>query len=164
MLDEMETVVTSSEYLSLKINQSKNLEFNNLVYLDLSTARSGPKVFLNCRCNINFLCLAVSESQQVAETGLLITELLHSINQSGALIDYLRGSWTAWLLERTASSPVLMGVLRVIGMAVASSSTLGHLMEAALEAYFKYNSKQLINCSRVMGVSTPFYALNLTYL
>lgn len=37
-----------------------------------------------------------------------------------------------------------MGVLRVIGMAVASSSTLGHLMEAALEAYFRYNSK-LIN-------------------
>ncbi|XP_071650229.1 ectopic P granules protein 5 homolog isoform X2 [Temnothorax longispinosus] len=81
----------------------------------------------------------VSESQQVAEAGLLITELLHSINQSGALVDYLRSSWTVWLLERTASSPVLMGVLRVIGMAVASSSTLGHLMEAALEAYFKYN-------------------------
>ncbi|KAM0728306.1 Ectopic P granules protein 5-like protein [Formica fusca] len=81
----------------------------------------------------------VSESQQVAEAGLLITEFLHSINQSGVLVDHLRSSWTAWLLERTASSPVLMGVLRVIGMAVASSSTLGHLMEAALEAYFKYN-------------------------
>ncbi|XP_012225114.2 ectopic P granules protein 5 homolog isoform X2 [Linepithema humile] len=81
----------------------------------------------------------VSESQQVAEAGLLITEFLHSINQSGALIDHLRSSWTAWLLERTANSPVLMGVLKVIGMAVASSSTLGHLMEAALEAYFKYN-------------------------
>ncbi|KAL0115562.1 hypothetical protein PUN28_010822 [Cardiocondyla obscurior] len=81
----------------------------------------------------------VSESQQVAEAGLLITELLHSINQSGALADHLRSSWTTWLLERTASSPVLMGVLRVIGMTVASSSTLGHLMEAALEAYFKYN-------------------------
>ncbi|XP_018355442.1 PREDICTED: ectopic P granules protein 5 homolog isoform X1 [Trachymyrmex septentrionalis] len=81
----------------------------------------------------------VSESQQVAEAGLLITEFLHSINQSGTLIDHLRSSWTAWLLERTASSPVLMGTLRVIGMAVTSSSTLGHLMEAALEAYFKYN-------------------------
>ncbi|XP_020300063.1 ectopic P granules protein 5 homolog isoform X2 [Pseudomyrmex gracilis] len=81
----------------------------------------------------------VSESQQIAEAGLLITEFLHSINQSGALVDHVRSSWTAWLLERTASSPVLMGVLRVIGMAVASSSTLGHLMEAALEAYFKYN-------------------------
>ncbi|KYQ47638.1 hypothetical protein ALC60_13394 [Trachymyrmex zeteki] len=81
----------------------------------------------------------VSESQQVAEAGLLITEFLHSINQSGTLIDHLRSSWTTWLLERTASSPVLMGILRVIGIAVASSSTLGHLMEAALEAYFKYN-------------------------
>ncbi|KYM83710.1 hypothetical protein ALC53_05824, partial [Atta colombica] len=81
----------------------------------------------------------ISESQQVAEAGLLITEFLHSINQSGTLVDHLRSSWTAWLLERTASSPVLMGILRVIGMAVASSSTLGHLMEAALEAYFKYN-------------------------
>ncbi|XP_011351380.2 ectopic P granules protein 5 homolog isoform X3 [Ooceraea biroi] len=81
----------------------------------------------------------VSESQQVAEAGLLITEFLHSINQSAALVDHLRSSWTAWLLERTASSPVLMGILRVIGVAVASSTTLGHLMEAALEAYFKYN-------------------------
>jgi len=91
--------------------------------------------------NLNFFCLAVSESQQVAEAGLLITEFLHSINQNGVLVDHLRSSWTTWLLERTASSPVLMGVLRVIGMTVASSSTLGHLMEAALEAYFKYNSK-----------------------
>lgn len=89
--------------------------------------------------------LAVSESQQVAEAGLLITEFLHSINQSVVLVDHLRSSWTAWLLDRTASSPVLMGVLRVIGMAVASSSTLGHLMEAALEAYFKYNGKQPID-------------------
>lgn len=76
---------------------------------------------------------------------MLITEFLHSINQSVVLIDHLRSSWTAWLLERTASSPVLMGVLRVIGMAVASSSTLGHLMEAALEAYFKYNGKKLMD-------------------
>ncbi|XP_011143291.1 ectopic P granules protein 5 homolog isoform X2 [Harpegnathos saltator] len=81
----------------------------------------------------------VSESQQVAEAGLLITEFLHSMNQSAALSEHFRSSWTAWLLERTASSPVLMGVLRVIGIAVASSSTLGHLMEAALEGYFKYN-------------------------
>ncbi|XP_012532933.1 ectopic P granules protein 5 homolog isoform X2 [Monomorium pharaonis] len=81
----------------------------------------------------------VSEPQQIAEAGLLITEFLHSINQSATLVDHLRSSWTSWLLERTASSPVLMGVLRVIGIAVVSSSTLGHLMEVALEAYFKYN-------------------------
>jgi len=90
------------------------------------------------------LLSAVSESQQVAEAGLLITEFLHSINQSAALVDHLRNSWTAWLLERTASSPVLMGILRVIGVTVASSTTLGHLMEAALEAYFKYNGEQLL--------------------
>lgn len=64
------------------------------------------------------------------------------MNQSAALSEHFRTSWTAWLLERTASSPVLMGVLRVIGIAVTSSSTLGHLMEAALEAYFKYNGEQ----------------------
>lgn len=45
-------------------------------------------------------------------------------------------------------------------MAVASSSTLGHLMEAALEAYFKYNSKQLFS----RNISILFYALNLNYL
>ncbi|XP_043670805.1 ectopic P granules protein 5 homolog isoform X1 [Vespula pensylvanica] len=80
----------------------------------------------------------VSETQQIPEAGLLVTEFLHSINQSGPLVDYLRTSWTTWLLQRSASSPVLMGVLKVIGIVIASSSTLGELMEAALEAYFKY--------------------------
>ncbi|XP_066590073.1 ectopic P granules protein 5 homolog isoform X2 [Prorops nasuta] len=81
----------------------------------------------------------VSESQQVSEAGLLVTELLHTINQSGLLVEHLRSSWTTWLLQRNATSPILMGILRVIGMAVASPSTLGELMEAALEAYFKFN-------------------------
>ncbi|KMQ96888.1 ectopic p granules protein 5-like protein, partial [Lasius niger] len=109
-----------------------------------SLLSTNSKVFTNTLSRMlddieTVITSTVSESQQVAEAGLLITEVLHSINQSGVLVDHLRSSWTAWLLERTASSPVLMGVLRVIGMAVASSSTLGHLMEAALEAYFKYN-------------------------
>jgi len=150
MLDEMEIVITSSEYLSLKlISIQKSKIFYGLTCSDLNTEVYGLKASLKYCYNVNFFCLAVSESQQVAEAGLLITEFLHSINQNGALVDHLRSSWTAWLLERTASSPVLMGMLRVIGMTVASSSTLGHLMEAALEAYFKYNSKQLINYSRV---------------
>lgn len=91
--------------------------------------------------NINVYSLAVSETQQIPEAGLLVTEFLHSINQSGPLVDYLRTSWTTWLLQRSASSPVLMGVLKVIGIVIASSSTLGELMEAALEAYFKYTGK-----------------------
>ncbi|XP_016841839.1 ectopic P granules protein 5 homolog isoform X2 [Nasonia vitripennis] len=79
----------------------------------------------------------VSEPQQVAEAGLLVTELLHSVNQSNVLVEQLRTSWANWLLQRSASSPILLGILRVIGIAVASPSTLGEIMEAALDAYFK---------------------------
>lgn len=81
----------------------------------------------------------VSESQQAAEAGLLITELLHSINQSGFLVEQIRISWAKWLSEKTAASPVLLGILRVIGIAVTSPSTLGELTEAALEAYFNHS-------------------------
>ncbi|XP_014236749.1 ectopic P granules protein 5 homolog isoform X1 [Trichogramma pretiosum] len=81
----------------------------------------------------------VSESQQIAEAGLLVTELLHSVNQSGVLAEQLRSSWAEWLLRRSGSSPVLLGILRVVGLAVAAPATLGEIMEAALEAYFKQN-------------------------
>lgn len=81
----------------------------------------------------------MSESQQVGEAGLLVTELLHSVNQSGVLIEQLRTNWANWLSERTATSPVLLGILRVIGITVAAPATLGEIMEAALEAYFKQN-------------------------
>lgn len=48
MLDEMETVITSSEYLGLKTNQFENLGSNSPAYSDLNT---GLKTFfLNCCC------------------------------------------------------------------------------------------------------------------
>ncbi|XP_008546899.1 ectopic P granules protein 5 homolog [Microplitis demolitor] len=81
----------------------------------------------------------VSENQQAAEAGLLITELLHSVNQSSFLIDQLRVSWCAWLENKTAASPILLGILRVIGMAVTSPATLGEITEAALESYFRHS-------------------------
>lgn len=89
--------------------------------------------------NVTFFILAVVEAQQVPEAGLLLTELLHSANQSSVLLEHVRVTWTTWLSTRTASSPILTGMLRVIGVAVASSAVLGDLMEAALEAYFKQN-------------------------
>lgn len=88
---------------------------------------------------MNVNSTAVSKAQQASEAGLLVTELLHSVNQSGPLVEQLRTSWASWLSNRTSSSPTLMGILRVIGIAVASPSTLGELMEAALDAYFKHN-------------------------
>ncbi|XP_053972222.1 ectopic P granules protein 5 homolog [Hylaeus volcanicus] len=86
----------------------------------------------------------VSESQQIAEAGLLITELLHALNQSGLLMEHLRTCWTSWLLKRTAASPILMGVLRVITISVTSPPILGELMEAALESYFKINVSEKV--------------------
>ena len=61
------------------------------------------------------------------------------MNQSGLLMEHLRTSWTSWLLKRTATSPLLIGLLKVMSTAITSPSILGELMEAALEAYFKFN-------------------------
>ncbi|XP_063978440.1 ectopic P granules protein 5 homolog isoform X2 [Diachasmimorpha longicaudata] len=100
----------------------------------------------------------VSEPQQAAEAGLLVTELLHSVNQSGVLVEQLRTSWANWLSEKTASSPILLGILRVIGIAVPSPSTLGELMEAALAAYFKHSVTDDLQPTwgGVLGILQPF--------
>ncbi|CAK9832986.1 Ectopic P granules protein 5 homolog [Anthophora retusa] len=81
----------------------------------------------------------VSESQQIAEASLLITELLYTMNQSEYLMEHLCSSWTPWMMKRTASNPILMSILKVITATVTSPSILGELMEAALEAYFKFD-------------------------
>ena len=95
---------------------------------------------------MSFEFVAVSEGQQAPEAGLLISELLHSVNQSGLLVEQLRMSWAGWLSEKTASSsPVLLGILRVIGIAAVSPTTLGQLLEAALEAYFKHSGMIIID-------------------
>ena len=54
-------------------------------------------------------------------------------------MEHLRISWTSWLLKRTASNPILLSIIKVIGTTITSPSVLGELMEAALEAYFKFN-------------------------
>lgn len=61
------------------------------------------------------------------------------MNQHGVLMEHLRISWTSWLLKRTASNPILLSIIKVIGTTITSPSVLGELMEAALEAYFKFN-------------------------
>lgn len=53
-------------------------------------------------------------------------------------MEHLRISWTSWLLKRTASNPILLSIIKVIGT-ITSPCVLGELMEAALEAYFKFN-------------------------
>ncbi|KAH0560783.1 ectopic P granules protein 5 homolog isoform X1 [Cotesia glomerata] len=99
----------------------------------------------------------VSENQQAAEAGLLITELLHSVNQSGFLIEQLRISWCGWLADKTAASPVLLGMLRVIGISVTSPATLGEIMEAALESYFRHSITEDVepSWSSVLGILQP---------
>ena len=62
---------------------------------------------------------------------------MHSVNQSNVLVEQLRTSWSLWLLKRSSTSPIIFGILKVIGMAALSPSTLGEIMEAALDAYFK---------------------------
>lgn len=85
----------------------------------------------------------VPESQQAGEAGLLLTELLESINNhKGQLVEQLRISWTNWLSDKTAVSPILLGLLRVIGITISSPSVFGEIFEASLEAYFR----QSITC------------------
>lgn len=59
-------------------------------------------------------------------------------------MEHLRASWTMWLSKRTDSNPILMSILKVIGTTVTSPSIFGDLMEAALEAYFKFNGIYII--------------------
>ncbi|XP_076765337.1 ectopic P-granules autophagy protein 5 isoform X1 [Xylocopa sonorina] len=87
----------------------------------------------------------VSESQQIPEASLLITELLYVMNQSAFLMEHLRTSWTSWLLKRSANNPILMSILKVIGTTITSPLVLGELMEAALEAYFKFNASEEVS-------------------
>ncbi|XP_034176460.2 ectopic P-granules autophagy protein 5 isoform X1 [Osmia lignaria lignaria] len=119
-----------------------------------------PKAFTNVLLemldDMEFIILnTVSESQQIAEASLLVTELLYTMNQSGFLMENLRTSWTTWLAERRATNPILIGILKVMTTTVTSSSILGELMEAALEAYFKFNAFEDV---------TPTWASVLTIL
>ncbi|KAK1120451.1 hypothetical protein K0M31_012430 [Melipona bicolor] len=117
-------------------------------YKPLLTAN--PKVFNNTLSKMlddmeAIILNTVPESQQIAEASLLITELLYAVNQHGVLMEHLRISWTSWLLKRTASNPILLSIIKVIGTTVTSPSVLGELMEAALEAYFKFNSSEEVS-------------------
>ncbi|XP_026298515.1 ectopic P granules protein 5 homolog isoform X2 [Apis mellifera] len=110
-----------------------------------SLVSTNPKIFNNTLSKMlddmeAVIINTVSESQQIPEASLLITELLHAINQNGFLMEHLRVSWTMWLSKRTDSNPILMSILKVIGTTVTSPSIFGDLMEAALEAYFKFNA------------------------
>ncbi|XP_076652381.1 ectopic P-granules autophagy protein 5 isoform X1 [Halictus rubicundus] len=109
-----------------------------------SLLSTSPKLFTNTLLKMlddmeAVIMNTVPVSQQTSETGLLITELFHTINQSEILMEYLRTSWASWLLKRTATNPILIAVLRVMNTTITSPSILGELMEAALEAYFKFN-------------------------
>lgn len=106
---------------------------------------------------------AVSESQQIPEASLLITELLHAINQNGFLMEHLRVSWTMWLSKRTDSNPILMSILKVIETTVTSPSIFGDLMEAALEAYFKFNGIYIILLSKYI-IKIKYYYIIKYYI
>ncbi|XP_043289159.1 ectopic P granules protein 5 homolog isoform X2 [Venturia canescens] len=104
------------------------------------------------------LTSTVSEGQQAQEAGLLISELLHAVNASTFLVEQLRISWVDWLSEKTASSsPVLLGILRVVGIAAISPATLGQLLEAALEAFFKHSVTDQVEptWTSVLGIIQP---------
>ncbi|KOC63485.1 Ectopic P granules protein 5 like protein, partial [Habropoda laboriosa] len=106
-----------------------------------SLLSANPKALYNTLLKMldDMEAVIINKSQQIAEASLLITELLYTMNQSEYLMEHLRSSWTSWLMKRTARNPILMSILKVITTTITSSSILGELMEAALEAYFKFD-------------------------
>ncbi|XP_076173051.1 ectopic P-granules autophagy protein 5 isoform X2 [Ptiloglossa arizonensis] len=109
-----------------------------------SLLSANPKLFISTLLRMlddmeAVIMNTVPESQQITEASLLIIEQLHTLNQSELLMENLRTSWSSWFLKRTATCPILMGLLRVVTIAITSPCILGELMEAALEAYFKFN-------------------------
>lgn len=89
--------------------------------------------------------------------------MLHAINQNGFLMEHLRVSWTMWLSKRTDSNPILMSILKVIGTTVTSPSIFGDLMEAALEAYFKFNGIYIILLSKYI-IKIKYYYIIKYYI
>ncbi|XP_017889287.1 ectopic P granules protein 5 homolog isoform X2 [Ceratina calcarata] len=82
----------------------------------------------------------VSESQQVAEASVLITEIMAAVNQHGTgHVEQLRLGWCSWLSKRSAGNPILVAVLKTIATVTEVPLVYGELMESALEAYFKFN-------------------------
>ncbi|XP_076238292.1 ectopic P-granules autophagy protein 5 [Calliopsis andreniformis] len=114
-----------------------------------SLLSTNPKAFTNALLKMlddmeAVITNTVLESQQIIEASLLVTELLHAMNHSGLLMEHLRTSWTLWFSKRTAASPVLIGLLRVITTAITSPCILGELMETALETYFNFNASEKV--------------------
>lgn len=87
----------------------------------------------------------VPQPQQIAEAGLLLTELLGAVNQppGSALGAMALESCVSWLSSlgsvpgsQRQSVVVVPALLKVIGSTVNDSAALGSLLEATFEAYF----------------------------
>nr|CAD7586275.1 unnamed protein product [Timema genevievae] len=82
---------------------------------------------------------SVPDQQQVSEAGLLLTEILATVNQPvGSAISVLSvNCFIKWLSARDSTSVVLKGLLRVLGTTVTHSEYLGSILEAALQSFFR---------------------------
>lgn len=76
---------------------------------------------------------------RVSECATLLAELLVLINQpTGSVLPKLMIQVLLnWLTHRSASSPVLQGLLRIIGTSVTDHFHLGIILEACLTSWFK---------------------------
>lgn len=76
---------------------------------------------------------------RASECATLLSELLVLINQptGSVLPELMTKVLLNWLSNRSASSPVLRGLLRIIGTSVNDHFHLGVIMEACLTSWFK---------------------------
>ncbi|XP_066999967.2 ectopic P granules protein 5 homolog [Anabrus simplex] len=88
---------------------------------------------------------SVPPQQQIAEAGLLLTEIMTAINQpAGSVIAALTvDSCVMWLNRRDCCCIVLLGFLRILGTSVTSPEALGSILEACLQAFFRQTVTQV---------------------
>nr|CAD7569208.1 unnamed protein product [Timema californicum] len=87
---------------------------------------------------------SVPAEQQVSEAGMLLAEILATVNQPvGSAISVLSvNCFIKWISARDSTSVVLQGLLRVLGTTVTHSEYLGSILEAALQAFFRQTVSQ----------------------
>ncbi|CAD6215664.1 GSCOCG00000476001-RA-CDS [Cotesia congregata] len=109
--------------------------------------RSAVKLLVNCTTrhkslvSSNAKAFAAAMGKMLEEMEIIVTSTV----------------WCGWLADKTAASPVLLGMLRVIGISVTSPATLGEIMEAALESYFRHSITEDVEPSwgSVLGILQP---------
>ncbi|XP_065206271.1 ectopic P granules protein 5 homolog isoform X2 [Planococcus citri] len=100
----------------------------------------------------------VVAENRASECAILLSELLVLINQptGGMLPELMTQVLLNWLSNRSASSPVLQGLLRIIGTTINDHIHLGVIMETCLASWFKnLDDTEAYDWETVLNIMQP---------